>query len=93
MTAGTGNQKDGAGRESAAAAAAADGDGAEVAEEHVEVVRYAAAIDVARGPGMACTQVPGSRPDRERQKARQVEASYGSVVTLMDHLNSSAQVR
>ena len=36
------------------------GDGAEVAEERVEVVTYAAAIDVAKGSGMVCTRVPGS---------------------------------
>ena len=42
-------------------------DGAEVAEERTEVVRYAAAIDVAKGFGMGCTRVPGSRPDRRRQ--------------------------
>jgi hypothetical protein len=36
------------------------GDGAEVAEERVEVVVYAAAIDVAKGFGMVCTRVPGS---------------------------------
>ena len=37
------------------------GDGAEVAEELVQVVTYAAAIDVAKGFGMVCTRVPGSR--------------------------------
>jgi transposase len=61
-------------------------DGAEVAEERVEVVRYAAAIDVAKGFGMVCTRVPGSRPDRKRQAVWQVDATYGSVVALMDHL-------
>ena len=40
------------------------GDGAEVAEESTQVVAYAAAIDVAKGSGMVCTRVPGSRPDR-----------------------------
>ena len=35
------------------------GDGAEVAEELVQVVEYAAAIDVAKGFGMVCTRVPG----------------------------------
>ena len=47
MTAGTGKGKDGAVRGPAAVAGEAGGDGAEVAEEHVEVVTYAAAIDVA----------------------------------------------
>ncbi len=61
-------------------------DGAEVAEERVEVVTYAAAVDVAKGSGMVCTRVPGSRPDRKRQKVWLVESGYGSVVTLMDHL-------
>jgi len=51
-----------------------DGDGAEVAEEHVEVVTYAAALDVAKGPGMVCTRVPGSRAGRKRQKVWQVDA-------------------
>ena len=69
------------------AAASQPGDGgAEVAEERVEVVTYAAAIDVAKGPGMVCTRVPGNRPDRKRQTVWQVDASYASVVTLMDHL-------
>jgi hypothetical protein len=61
-------------------------DGAEVAEERTEVVRYAAAIDVAKGFGMVCTRVPGSRPDRRRQKVWQAGATYGEVVALMDHL-------
>lgn len=61
-------------------------DGAEVAEERVEVVRYAAAVDVAKGFGMVCTRVPGSRPDRKRQAVWQAEATYGSVAALMDHL-------
>jgi hypothetical protein len=61
-------------------------DGAEVAEERVEVVTYAAAIDVAKGSGMVCTRVPGSRPDRKRQTVWQVGATYASVVALMDHL-------
>ena len=62
------------------------GDGAEVAEERVEVVVYAAAIDVAKGFGMVCTRVPGSRPDRKRQRAWRAEATYHAVVALMDHL-------
>jgi transposase len=84
MTAGTGGVKDGAGR--GPAAGLDGGDGTEVAEERVEVVTYAAAIDVAKGSGMVCTRVPGSRPDRKRQKVWQAGASYGSVVALMDHL-------
>jgi hypothetical protein len=60
-------------------------DGAEVAEERVEVVTYAAAIDVAKGFGMVCPRVPGSRPDRRRAVWR-VEATYDSVAALMDHL-------
>jgi transposase len=62
------------------------GDGAEVAEERVEVVVYAAAIDVAKGSGMVCTRVPGSRPDRKRQRVWRAEATYHAVVALMDHL-------
>ena len=69
-----------------AAAGEGGGDGAEVAEERAEVVTYAAAVDVAKGSGMVCTRVPGSRPDRRRQKVWQVEATYASVVALMDHL-------
>ena len=69
------------------AAASQPGDGGtEVAEERVEVVTYAAAIDVAKGSGMVCTRVPGNRPDRKRQTVWQVDASYAPVVTLMDHL-------
>jgi len=69
-------------------AAAAGQDGAEVVEERVEVVTYAAAVDVAKGSGMVCTRVPGSRPDRRRQKVWRVEATYDSVIALMDHLRS-----
>ena len=86
MTAGTGKGKDGAVRGPAAAAGEAGGDGAEVTEEHVEVVTYAAAIDVAKGSGMVCTRVPGSRAGRKRQTVWQAEASYAAVVALMDHL-------
>jgi transposase len=68
------------------AAAGDGGDGAEVAEERVEVVTYAAAIDVAKGSGMVCTRVPGSRPDRKRQRVWQVAATYRPVVALMDQL-------
>ena len=57
-----------------------------MAEERVEVVTYAAAIDVAKGSGMVCTRVPGSRPDRKRQAVWQVDATYADVVALMDHL-------
>jgi transposase len=71
---------------SPAAASQPGDDGAEVAEERVEVVTYAAAIDVAKASGMVCTRVPGSRPDRRRQKVWQVGATYASVVALMDHL-------
>ncbi|MGH3418480.1 MAG: IS110 family transposase, partial [Streptosporangiaceae bacterium] len=62
------NAKAGTDRNSAGPAAEHGGDGAEVAEELVQVVEYAAAIDVAKGSGMVCTRVPGSRPDRRRQK-------------------------
>jgi len=71
---------------SAGAAAENGGDGAEVAEDRVQVVEYAAAIDVAKGFGMVCTRVPGSRPDRRRQKVWRVEATYAQVIGLMDHL-------
>jgi len=70
----------------AGASSVPGGDGAEVAEDRVEVVTYAAAIDVAKGFGMVCTRVPGSRPDRRRQKVWRVEATYDAVVALMDHL-------
>src|SRR5260370_7328956 len=52
----------------AGAVAGSGGDGAEVAEDRVQVVEYAAAIDVAKGFGMVCTRVPGSRADRRLQK-------------------------
>ncbi|HSS91453.1 MAG TPA: IS110 family transposase [Streptosporangiaceae bacterium] len=79
---------DGKGGAPGAAGAAPEhgGDGAEVAEELVQVVERAAAIDVAKGSGMVCTRVPGSRPDRRRQKVWQVTATYGEVIALMDHL-------
>jgi transposase len=70
----------------AGAAAEHGGDGAEVAGDLVQVVEYAAAIDVAKGSGMVCTRVPGSRPDRRRQKVWRVEATYAAVIALMDHL-------
>jgi transposase len=65
---------------------AGDGDGAEVAEDRVQVVEYAAAIDVAKGFGMVCTRVPGSRPDRRRQEVWRVEATFAQVTALMDRL-------
>jgi transposase len=64
------------------------GDGAEVAEDSTQVVEYAAAIDVAKGFGMVCTRVPGSRPDRRRQKTWRVEATFKEVTALMDHLRA-----
>ena len=70
----------------AGAAPVHGGDGAEVAEDRVQVVEYAAAIDVAKGSGMVCTRVPGSRPDRRRQKVWPVQATCGEVTALMDHL-------
>jgi transposase len=73
---------------SPAASSVPGDDGAEVAEERTEVVTYAAAIDVAKGFGMVCTRVPGSRPDRRRQKVWRAGATYDAVVTLMDHLRS-----
>src|SRR6266704_6424860 len=78
--------KTGTDRDGAAAAAEHGGDGAEVAEDHVQVVERAAAIDVAKGSGMVCTRVPGSRPDRRRQKVWQAGATYAGVTALMDHL-------
>jgi len=80
------NAKTGTDRDSAGAAPEHGGDGAEVAEDRVQVVEYAAAIDVAKGFGMVCTRVPGSRPDRRRQKVWRVEATYAQVTALMDHL-------
>jgi transposase len=77
--------KGAAGGEAAAVPAGVD-DGAEVAEDRVQVVAYAAAIDVAKGFGMVCTRVPGSRPDRRRQTVWRVEATYAQVIALMDHL-------
>jgi transposase len=71
---------------SPAARGPSGGSGAEVADERVEVVTHAAAIDVAKGSGMVCTRVPGSRPGRKRQTVWQVDAAYHAVVALMDHL-------
>src|SRR6516162_1315735 len=78
--------KTGTDPEGAGAAPEHGGDGAEVAEDRVQVVEYAAAIDVAKGSGMVCTRVPGSRPDRRRQTVWRVEATYAAVTALMDHL-------
>ena len=69
-----------------AGAAVPGGDGAEVAEDRVQVVEYAAAIDVAKGSGMACTRVPGSRADRRRQRAWRAGATFKEVAALMDQL-------
>ena len=69
-----------------AAASQPGDDGAEVAGDRVEVVTYAAAIAVAKGFGMVCTRVPGSRPDRRRQTVWRAGATDDSVVLLMDHL-------
>ena len=67
-------------------AAGDGGDGAEVSEDQVRVIERAAAIDVAKGSGMVCTRVPGSRPDRRRQKVWPVTATCREVIALMDHL-------
>ena len=83
MSAGKKNANDGA---ADGAVAEHGGDGAEVAEDRVQVVEYAAAIDVAKGFGMVCTRVPGTRPDRRRQKVWRVEATCAEVTALMDHL-------
>ncbi|MGH3181825.1 MAG: IS110 family transposase [Streptosporangiaceae bacterium] len=73
-------------KKDAGVVAAHGGDGAEVIEDRSQVVSYAAAIDVAKGFGMVCTRVPGSRPDRRRQKVWRVEATFKEVMALMDHL-------
>jgi transposase len=70
----------------AGVAAEHGGHGAEVSEDQARVIERAAAIDVAKGTGMVCTRVPGSRPDRRRQKVWQVPATYHEVIALMDHL-------
>ena len=82
------NAKADADGKSAGAAPEHGGDGAEVAEDQVQVVERAAAIDVAKGSGMVCTRVPGSRPDRRRQKVWRVEATCAGVTALMDHLRA-----
>ncbi len=53
------------------------------------MVTYAAAIDVAKGSGMVCTRVPGSRPDRKRQTVWQVDATYA----VGDRADGSPAVR
>jgi hypothetical protein len=59
----------------------------EQAEEPVELVARAAAIDVAKDSGMVCTRVPHeSRSGRRVQKVWSVAARYGAVVELADHL-------
>ena len=80
------DSKTGTDGKSAGVAAERGGDGAEVAEDRVQVVERAAAIDVAKGSGMVCTRVPGSRADRRRQKVWRVGATCGEVAALMDHL-------
>ena len=60
----------------------------ETSEDRVEVIERSAAIDVAKGFGMACTRVPGSRPGRRLQKIWRVEARYQDVIELMDHLRA-----
>src|SRR5260370_893379 len=56
------------------------------ARDRGERVAAAAAIDVAKGFGMVCARVPGSRPDRRRQKTWRVDATCEQVTALMDHL-------
>src|SRR6267154_2939464 len=61
--------------------------GAEVTDEPVRVISRAAAIDVAKGPGMVCMRLPHeSRAGRRTQKVREVTATFAAVVALMDHL-------
>ena len=62
------------------------GEAVEVSDEVTQVVEYAAGIDVAKGFGMVCTRVPGSRPGRTRQKVWRVNATFTEVTALMDHL-------
>ena len=64
------------------------GNGAEVAEDSTQVVEYAAAIDVAKGSGMVCIRVPGSRAGRRRQVTWPVQATFTAVTALMDHLRA-----
>ena len=62
------------------------GEAAEVSDEVTQVVEFAAGIDVAKGFGMVCTRVPGSRAGRRRQKVWRVNATFSEVTALMDHL-------
>ena len=59
---------------------------AEVSDQAVQVVEYAAAVDVGKASGMVCTRVPGSRADRRRQEIREVPATVPAVTGLMDRL-------
>jgi transposase len=59
---------------------------AEVTDEVTQVVEYAAGIDVAKGFGMVCTRVPGSRRGSKRQKVWRVNATFKEITALMDHL-------
>jgi hypothetical protein len=61
--------------------------GAEVADEPVQVISRAAAIDVAKGSGMVWLRLPHeSRAGRRTQKVWEVTATFAAVVALMDHL-------
>ena len=81
------NRKDADGPDGSAAVPGGHGGaGAEVSEDQARVIERAASIDVAKGFGMACTRVPGSRADRRLQKVWRVEATYREVTALMDHL-------
>jgi len=62
------------------------GEAAEVSDEVTQVVEFAAGIDVAKGFGMVCTRVPGSRAGQRRQKVWRVNATFSEVTALMDHL-------
>ena len=57
-----------------------------MSDEVTQVVEFAAGIDVAKGFGMVCTRVPGSRAGRRRQKVWRVNATFSEVTALMDHL-------
>ncbi len=59
---------------------------AEVTDEVAQVVEYAAGTDVAKGFGMVCTRVPGSRRGSKRQKVWRVNATFKEITALMDHL-------
>jgi transposase len=63
------------------------GEPAEVTDEPAEVITRAAAIDVAKNSGMACTRVPReSGAGRRVQRTWQVDARYASIMALMDEL-------